>query len=110
MKDLFDGYYTHPKRVCKEFETKNVGGHHDLYIQSDTLLLAGKFENFQNMFLQVYKVNPVRCIAALELAWQAGLKNTKIKLKLLTDVNILLMVENEIRGICYSCYSSICKR
>lgn len=41
---------------------------------------------------------------------QAGLKKTKIKLKLLTDVNILLMVENKIRGICYSCYSSICKR
>ena len=38
----------HPKRVCKDFEIKNLGEYHNLYVQSDTLLLADVFENFQN--------------------------------------------------------------
>ena len=48
------------------------------------------------------RVNPVCFITASELAWQAALKKTKIKLELLTNIDILLMVENEIRGICYA--------
>ena len=40
MEDISDEDYTHAKRVCKDFEKKNLGEYHDLYIQSDTLLLA----------------------------------------------------------------------
>ena len=40
MEDLTDADYAHAKRVCKEFETKYLGDYHDLYVQSDTLLLA----------------------------------------------------------------------
>ena len=43
--------YAHTKRVCKDFELKNSGKYHDLYVQSDTLLLADEFENFRNMCL-----------------------------------------------------------
>ena len=42
MKDITD----YVKRVCKDFEMKNLGEYHDLYAQSNTLLLADKFENF----------------------------------------------------------------
>ena len=40
-----------------------------------------------------------------QLAWQAALKNTKMKLYLLTDINMLLMVEKGIKGgICHPIY------
>ena len=38
MEDITDTDYAHAKRVCKDFETTNSGEHHDLYVQSDTLL------------------------------------------------------------------------
>ena len=52
MEDITDADYVHAKRVCKDFEIKNLEEYHDLYVQSDTLLLADVFENFQNMCLE----------------------------------------------------------
>ena len=46
MEDITDPNYTHGKRVCKDFEIKNVDAYHNLYLQCDTLLLADVFENF----------------------------------------------------------------
>ena len=46
MNDITDADYTHAKRVCKDFEIKNLGEYQDLYVQSDTLLLVDVFENF----------------------------------------------------------------
>ena len=76
MEDITDGDYVHPKTVCKEFEIKHIGEYHDLYLQSDTLLLADVFENFKNMFF-----NPAEFLSVPGLAWQADLKalsNSKI--------------------------------
>ena len=88
-----------------DFEIKNVEEYRDLFVQSDTLLLADVFENFQNMCLEIYKLDPAKFISAPGLAWQAALKKTKVKLDPLTDINMLLMVENGIRrGICHSIY------
>ena len=93
------------KRVCKDFEIKNLGGYHDLYVQSDTLLLADVFENFSNMCIKIYEVDPAKVLSAPGLAWQAALKKTKVKLDLLTDIDMLLMVEKGIRGgICHFIY------
>ena len=46
MKDITDADYTHTKRVCKDFEIKNLGEYHDLNVQSNTSLFADIFENF----------------------------------------------------------------
>ena len=46
MEDITDADYAHVKRVCKDFEIKNLREYHNLYVQSDTLLLADVFENF----------------------------------------------------------------
>ena len=76
-----------------------------MYVQSGTLLLADVFEHFRNMCIKVYDLDPAHFLPALGLAWQACLKKTKVKLELLTDVDMLLMVENGIRGgICHVIY------
>ena len=92
MEDIIDADYAPAIRVCKDFEVKNLGEYHDLYVQSDTLLLADVFENFRNMCLKIYELDPAKFLSAPGLAWQAALKNTKVKLDLLTDIDMLLMV------------------
>ena len=82
MEDVTDADYALAKRVCKDFEIKNVGKNHDLYVQSNTLWSADVFENFRNMCLEIYELDPVKILSAPGLAWQAALKKTKVKLKL----------------------------
>ena len=97
--------YAHAKRGCKDFEVENLEEYHDLYIQSNTLLLADVFENFRNMCIKIYEHDRAKFLSAPGLAWQATLKKTKVKLDLLTDINMLLMVEKGvIGGICHSIY------
>ena len=76
----------------------NLGDYHDLYVQSDTLLLADIFENFRNKCIEIYEFDPAYFLSASGLAWQACLKKTRIELELLTDINMLLMIEKGIRG------------
>ena len=105
MEDITDADDAQVKRVCKDFEIKNLGEYHDLYVQSDTLLLADVFENFRNMCLKTYELDPAKYLSATGLAWQADLKNTQVKLDLLTDIDLFLMVKKCIRGrICHSVY------
>ena len=52
IEDITDAGYVHAKRVCKDFEIKNQGEYHDLYVQGDLLLLADVFQNFRNMCLK----------------------------------------------------------
>ena len=77
---------------------KNLGEYHDLYVQSNTLLLADVLENFRNMCLKLYELVPAKFLSTPRLAWQATVKQTKVKLHLLTDIDVLLMVQKEIRG------------
>ena len=98
-------YYPHANRVCKDFEIKNSKGYHGLHAQSDTLLLADVFENFRDMCLKIDEPDPACSLAAPSIALQAASKKTKVKLYLLTDINILLLVEKVIRrAICHSTY------
>ena len=98
LEDISDEDYKHAQKVWDVFEIKNLGEYHDLYVQSDTLLLADIFENFRNMCLNIYELDPVYFVSAPGLAWQACLKKTGVKLELLTDIDMLLMVEKGTRG------------
>ena len=98
MKNFNDINYSHGNNVFKQFKLKILGEYHDLYIQSDTLLLADVFENFRNMCIKVYELNPAHFLSLPGLAWQACRKKTNVKLELLTDYDMLLMVEEGIRG------------
>ena len=98
MENIDDIDYRHGNNVFKGFKLKNLGEYHDLYVKRDTLLLADLFENFRNTCLEVYELDPAYFLSLPGLAWQACLKKTSIKLELLTDYDMLLMVEEGIRG------------
>ena len=65
--------YEHAQKVWSTFNTKNVGEYHDLYVQSDTLLLADVFENFRDKYIERYELDPAHFLSAPGLAWQACL-------------------------------------
>ena len=67
-----------------------------MIVQNHTLLLADVFENFRNTCLKVYELDPAHFLSLPGLAWQACLKKTYVKLELLTDYDMLLMVEEGI--------------
>ena len=98
MENIDDIDYRHGNNVFNRFKLNNLGEYHNLYVQSDALLLADIFENFRNKCLEVYQLDPAHFLSLPGLAWQACLKKTNIKLELLTDYNMLLMVEEGIRG------------
>ena len=68
LKDISDEHYVHAQKVCDVFEIKKLGEYHDLYVQSNMLLLADGFENFRNMCLEIYGIDPVDFVSALRLA------------------------------------------
>ena len=76
MENIDDIDYRHGNNVFKRFKLKNVGEYHDLYVQSDTLLLADVFENFRNTCIEVYELDPAHFLSLPGLAWQACLKKT----------------------------------
>ena len=98
LEDISNEHYAHAQKVWEVFEINNRGEYHDLYVQSDTLLLADVFENFRNICLDIYGLDPVYFVSAPGLAWQACLKKTKVKLELITDYDMILMIEKGIRG------------
>ena len=89
--------------MFKSLNNKGLGDCHDLYGQSDTLLLADVFEIFRNECIEIYEIDPAHFLSVPGLAWQACLKKTEVKLELLTNVDMLLIVEKGIRGgICHA--------
>ena len=112
MEDIDEIDYRHGNNVFKSFKLENLGDYHDLYAQSDTLLLADVFENFRDMCIKGYELDPAHFVSLPGLAWQACLEKTNIELELLNDYDMLellndydmlLMVEKGIRGgICHS--------
>ena len=58
LEDISDKDYLHVQKVWDVFEIKNLGEYHDLYVQSDTLLLADVFEKFRNTCIEIYELHP----------------------------------------------------
>ena len=90
--------YKHAWNVWNTFNMKTFKEYHELYNITDVLLLADVFENFRNICLKNYGLDPVYYFTAPGLAWDACLKITDIDLELLSDPNMLLMFEKGIRG------------
>ena len=90
--------YNHVLNVWNTFEMKTFKDYLEVYNVTDVLLLADVFENFRDICLKNYGLDPVYYYTAPGLAWDAMLKMTKINLELLSDVDMLLMIEKGIRG------------
>ena len=85
LENIRDEDYAHPQNVWKVFEIKNLGEYHNLYAQSDTLLLADMLENFRNKCIEIYELDSIYFVTAPGLAWQTCLKKTGVKLESITD-------------------------
>ena len=90
--------YIHAQNVWKTFKMKTMRDYHDLYLKSDVLVLSDVFENFRDVCLDNYRLDPMFYYTAPGLAWDACLKIAKVRLELLTDYDMLMMVEKGIRG------------
>ena len=101
LTDITDEDYAHVQKVFEELKLKNLGNYHDLYVQSNTLLLADVFESFRNKCIEIYELDPTHFLSAPGLSWQAALKKTGVILELLPDIDMLLMVKKGMRGGMY---------
>ena len=95
---ISDDDYKHAHAVWDEFGMKTFKDYHDLYNVSDVLLLADVFENFRDICMENYQLDPAWYYTVPGLAWDAALKKTGVKLELLCDPDMLLMFEKGIRG------------
>ena len=103
VEDITDKDYPHGQKVFEEFKLKSLGNYYDMYVQSHTLLFRDVFENYRNKCTELSELNSAPFLSAPGLAWQACLKNTEVELELLTNIDMLLMVEKGIRGgICHA--------
>ena len=81
-----------------------------MYVQSNTTLLTDVFENFRDKCFEIYELDPAHFLPGPGLSWQACLRKTGVKLELLTDNDMLMMVEKEIREECVMQYIDMLKQ
>ena len=98
IEDITDTDYMHAKRVCKDFEINNFGEYHGLFLKSDTWLSANVFENSRKIWFEIFELGHAKFPSSLGLAWQTAFKKTDVKLVLITDTEMLLIVQKGIRG------------
>ena len=97
-KGINDYNYNHVLKVWETFKMKNLKEYHEVYNKTDVLLLADVFEKFRDICLKNYGLDPAHYYTAPGLAWDAMLKITGVNLELLSNVDMLLMIEKGIRG------------
>ena len=78
MENITDVVHRHTNNASKKFKLKHVGEYHDLYVQSDTILLADVFENFRSKCIEIYDLDPAHFLSPPGFAWQACLKKTEV--------------------------------
>ena len=86
---ISDADYRRANDVWNLFECRNLGEYSELYLKSDVLLLSDVFENFRKISLDKYKLDPAQYYTAPGLSWDAMLKLTRVKVQLLTDIDMI---------------------
>ena len=86
------------REINKKFNIKNGKELTELYLKSDIILLADVFEKFIKISVEEFGINPLYCVSLPGYTWQCGMKYTDIKLQTLQDKDMILLLENIIRG------------
>ena len=97
-EDLTNDDYNKAKQIWKHFGIKSMGDYHDLYLKTDVLLLTDVFENFRDMCLSYYGLDPVYYYTLPNFAFDAMLKLTGIEIDLVYDQEMYEMIEAGLRG------------
>ncbi|XP_064653079.1 uncharacterized protein LOC135503432 [Lineus longissimus] len=90
--------YLHAQHVWDRFNCQTFEDYHKIYLETDVLLLADIIENFRQTCMDIYNLDPAFFYTSPGLSWQAMLKMTKVKIELLTDVDMYNFFELGIRG------------
>lgn len=80
--------YKHAKKVQKHFSCRTLGEYNDLHLQVDGMLLVDVFENFKDICMKTYNLNPAHYYITPNFSFDYVLKYTEIKFELLTDYDI----------------------
>ena len=86
------------KEIIKIFNIKNGEDLAHLYLKRDVILLADVFEKFIKISIEEYGINPLYCVSLPGYTWQCGMKYTDIKLQTFQNKDMILLLENNIRG------------
>jgi len=90
--------YDTAKEVWEFFDCKTLLDYHNIYLTCDVLLLADCFENFRKACLAEQKLDPLHYVGLPGFAWDSMLHSTKIKLDLISQVDVYNFFEQSIRG------------
>ena len=96
--DITDADYASAQQAWRIFNCQTFKDYHDHYMTSDVLLLADVFENFRDISLTNFGLDPAHYYTLPGLAWDSALKQTGVKLSLMSDIDMHLFIENNIRG------------
>ena len=97
-KDISDEDYEHALKAWQELQCKTMGDYHDTYLLADVCLLADVFENYRKTCKKHYALDPTHYISAPGMSWDAFLRFTGIEIDLLSDLSMIQMIEDGLRG------------
>ena len=97
-EDITDEDYRRAQRIWEHFNIKNLGEYHDLYLMTDVYLLTDVFENFREMCLNYYGLDPAHYITLPNFAWSAFLAMTGVRLQQIHNRDMYEMIGKGLRG------------
>ena len=98
QSNIEDSEYERAKHIWEHFGIRTLGEYHDLYLRSDVLLLTDIFENFRDLCLEYYGLDPAHYYTLPNFSWDAMLLKTGIVIDPLTDKDMYEMIEKGLRG------------
>jgi hypothetical protein len=96
--DISDKDYERAQKVWDHFGMKTLRDYHDLYLETDVLLLADVFENFRRTCMESYGLDPAHYMSAPSLSWDAFLKKSGEEIELVSDMDMFQFFEKGMRG------------
>ena len=97
-EDISEKEYNFAKKIWDTFQLKSLGELHDLYVSTDTNLLADVFDGFRDLAYDSYKLDPAHYVTLPSYSWSAALKITKVNLELINDIDMSLFIDQVILG------------